>query len=68
MPCHKFICINGITNSAYNGNPMPISEFPFANALSFRSAMRKMETQVMGIKRLFRHWWFYGVVIVMEWR
>jgi hypothetical protein len=47
---------------------MAISEFLIANALSFRSAMRKMETPVMGIKRLLRHWCFHGAVIEMEWR
>jgi hypothetical protein len=46
---------------------MLIPEFPIAEALGFSSAMRTMETPVVGIKRLLRHWRFQGVIIEMEW-
>jgi hypothetical protein len=45
---------------------MPIFELSIEKALSFRSAMRKMETPVMGIKQLLGHSCFRGVVIEME--
>jgi hypothetical protein len=45
---------------ASNGNPMPISGFPIAKALTFRSAMWKKETPVMEINRILRHWYFHN--------